>query len=252
MQGNSKLLSLPDELLLRIFGFVYQPWSLEIELRENEQQELYHEKAVVRATPPPSAALLATCKSIYGIAEGITMDSFTGVLGSRDAPHLRTLGHVLQQPRWIRIKPHVKKLNLPQTTYSLITSKAFIMLFPALEEVELFETVGFRMILDEYGKSSNEEIFQISNEYLQTRSTLYVPAMPEEVPFSCNGGHINLLVHFTYTTEWLHNTLPTLDVSFRVTPGPTLHVVDKVWRSASFFTNKLSLRALPPLRSDIT
>lgn len=233
MQGQSKLVALPRELLLQIFDIVYHPWSLEIELRENDLCEAYHKNAIIRAVPaPPSVALLTTCKSVYEIAEHVMRTAFTGVVSSRDAPHMSVLKHILDAPRWRRIERLVQSLKLPNKNYSLKTSQDFIMLFPALETIELFEVIGFHIVVaEESVKDSDDDIITVPNIYFENQARPLVPQIPNKLPLICNGGNVELLVHIHFDSRRPSHRGRVIDILFRVASDRSLHVVDNMWMS---------------------
>lgn len=237
MYEECRFLSLPHELLLQILEDLYQPWSLNIEFRRDKRREQYYGKAVVRAIPvSPCAALLGTCKSIHQLAKTMMISAFSGIVNSRDPPWIFALVHLLNAPRWIQLVPHVKKLNLSNRTYGLVMSEQFIALLPGLRQVELFELLGFRVVVDELAGMSDREISALPNEYFEKQASMYLPEIPVRLPFVCNGGAVELLVHAHFDTRRVNTDLPVIDVCFRVGSDKWLYVMNKVWIRAKAAT----------------
>lgn len=232
MSGPSKLLQLPEEILLRIFGFLYQPWYLEIEIRKNLLLEYYYEEPRVHALPSsPDRALLSTCSLTSRIARGAMLEAFIGVLKSQEE-HCTTELDGLQFPAtWAQLEPRIKRLCLPSTRFSIVNSKELILKFSAIKTVELFEDCDISAVVDDLAVGSNEDFVTVSDEYLQNRARRFLPVIPDDMPFSCNGGNVDLLLHVYFDFWRQHPFPPSLNVLFKIGANLSPIVIKKEWRS---------------------
>lgn len=231
MREQSKLLQLPEEILLQVFSFLYQPWYLEIEIRKNLLLEYYYEEPRIYALPsPPDRALLSTCRLTRRVARDAMLDTFIGVINSQEENCTTELEGLQFPVPWTQLEPRVKRLCLPSTRFSIVNSRDFILKFPAVETVELFEDCDVTAVVEDLAVGSNENAMAISDEYLQKKAERFLPVIPEDMPFSCNGGNIDLLLH-VYFDFWRQNPFtPTLNVLFKTGPNLSPKVIKKEWR----------------------
>lgn len=132
------LLDLPSEILLHIFSYIYEPWHLQVKLRQHLEIEKYFDKAQIRAVPalPPIAPLLVS-KGLNEHVKPVMLASFTGTINAFE----RTGFHQLPD-RWHGLTPRVRKLCVPNNIGTWLWDTPFINSLPALEVVEFFEEFG--------------------------------------------------------------------------------------------------------------
>lgn len=95
--------------------------------------------------------------------------------------------------------------------------------------MKLFETIGRCLSIEGLANSSGDEVMALPNDYFLFEAASSLPEIPDDMPFRCNGGTIDLLIHIHFDTRRPDTDLPVVDVLFRVNPGRTMSVVGKAW-----------------------
>lgn len=87
-----QLLDLPEEVLLRIFSYVSQPWFLQIKTRHQPYIGLYYTRPKIQPVPSPfNCALFAACRLTHRLIKAQIPSSFAGTISSLEAPGIRQL-----------------------------------------------------------------------------------------------------------------------------------------------------------------
>ncbi|KAK5085196.1 hypothetical protein LTR05_004476 [Lithohypha guttulata] len=132
-----ELLNLPAELLNIIFGFVYEPWHLEIKLRDDTETDDYYEEPRILGVPHlPYLTPLLTCATFLHLASPRIIGSFTGLIDAHEAPLMDEL-----PKRWQFLTPYVTTFYLShaQPSGRYPQNCRFIRSLPHLKVVESFE-----------------------------------------------------------------------------------------------------------------